>query len=161
MIFVGSGTLNQTSGTFAPNTTVSVTATPNNGAIFIGWTGDVVSTNPTISVLMDANKSITATFESPTYVNVNATGNNDGSNWTDAYTDLNIALANAVNDDEIWIAAGTYKPATSSRTTYYTIDKENIKIYGGFAGTETKLSDRVFGMNETILSRYVGERRKP
>lgn len=149
---VGPGTLNQTSGTYTPNTTISITATPNYGSVFVGWTGDVTSTNATISVLLDGNKSYTAKFESPIFVDASATGNNDGSNWTDAYTDLKDAIQNASADDQIWIAGGTYKPSTSSRSSYYVIDKENLKIYGGFAGTEVQLSDRILGTNETVLS---------
>ena len=38
-----------------------------------------------------------------------------------------------------------------SRITDYA-DTQNLKIYGGFAGTETLVSDRVLGTNETILS---------
>ncbi|MGR7813304.1 choice-of-anchor Q domain-containing protein [Lacinutrix undariae] len=148
----GQGTLNQSSGTYAPNATVSITATSNLGATFVGWSGDVTSTNATISVLMDSNKVLTATFESPIYVNSSATGNNDGANWANAYTDLQDALQNAVTGGQIWIAKGVYKPSTSARNTYYVIDKEDLKIYGGFAGTEGQLSERVLGTNETILS---------
>jgi len=86
------------------------------------------------------------------YVNANATGNNDGTSWVDAYTNLQVAFGNVGPGDEIWIASGTYKPSTSSRNTYYVIDKADLKIYGGFAGTEGLLSDRIVGTNETILS---------
>ena len=87
------------------------------------------------------------------FVNLNATGANDGSSFADAFTDLQDALAISQSDgQEIWIAAGTYNPHASNRSTYYVINKENMKIYGGFTGTETQLSDRVIGANETILS---------
>ena len=91
------------------------------------------------------------------FVNANATGVNDGSSWADGYTDLQDALAvSQSNGQEIWIAAGRYTPASytnaSSRNVYYTINKQNMSIYGGFAGTESQLSDRVVGTNETILS---------
>lgn len=86
------------------------------------------------------------------YVNTNATGANNGLSWADAYTDLQDALTNAFANEDIWVAAGTYYPHASSRNTYFQLDKDNLKIYGGFDGTETQLSDRVFGSNETILS---------
>lgn len=88
----------------------------------------------------------------PVYVNKTATGANNGSSWADAYTDLQDALTNIQADQVIWVAAGTYYPHASSRNTYFQLDKDNLKIYGGFDGTETQLSDRVFGSNETILS---------
>ncbi|CAM3910984.1 MULTISPECIES: T9SS type A sorting domain-containing protein [Flavobacterium] len=86
------------------------------------------------------------------YVNINATGNNDGSSWTDAYNDLNDALNSYQDNKEVWIAGGTYNPSPSNRSVAYTIYGDNIEIYGGFAGTETQLSERVIGANETILS---------
>lgn len=88
------------------------------------------------------------------FVSANATGTNDGSSWANAYTDLQDALAVSENDgQEIWIAAGRYIPTTTNnRGIYYVINKLNMSLYGGFAGTETQLSDRVVGTNETILS---------
>jgi hypothetical protein len=149
---IGQGMLSQSSGSYAPNATVSITATPDFGSTFVGWTGDVVGTDLTTSVVMNSNKVVTATFASPLFVNSSATGNNDGSNWADAYVTLQDAITNAVAGDQIWVKSGTYKPSTSARNSYYVIDKEDLKIYGGFDGTEVQLSDRVIGSNETILS---------
>ncbi|WP_130735729.1 T9SS type A sorting domain-containing protein [Flavobacterium sp. J27] len=86
------------------------------------------------------------------YVNANATGNNNGISWTNAYTNLNDALADAQNDEEIWIAEGIYTPDASDRNATFSIIASNLKLYGGFVGNETQLSDRVVGSNETILS---------
>ena len=47
------------------------------------------------------------------YVNANATGANDGSSWSDAYTDLQPALDVAAENAEIRVAAGTYKPTAA------------------------------------------------
>ncbi|WP_458628944.1 T9SS type A sorting domain-containing protein [Winogradskyella sp. PC D3.3] len=86
------------------------------------------------------------------YVDHTATGSGDGSSWANAFVGLQQALVNAGSDDEIWIASGTYKPAVASRSTYFQIVHPNLSIYGGFAGTETSIEDRVLGANETKLS---------
>ncbi|WP_300568914.1 T9SS type A sorting domain-containing protein, partial [Flavobacterium sp.] len=86
------------------------------------------------------------------YVNAAASGNNNGISWTNAYTNLENALAVAQTNEEIWITEGTYKPHASDRTIPFTIADANLKLYGGFVGNETQLSDRIFGAHETILS---------
>lgn len=88
------------------------------------------------------------------YVNQNATGNNDGTSWTDAYVLLETAINSATQNTDIWIAGGTYKPDLpgGSRFSTFLISQPNIGLYGGFAGTETQLSQRIYGQNETILS---------
>ncbi len=100
------------------------------------------------------------------YVDVDAIGNNDGSNWFDAYTSLQSALDVAASGDEIWVAKGTYHPssayhwANTSRNYHFEMI-EGVAIYGGFAGTETSVDERsdfgVGGTNETILSGDLNE----
>lgn len=49
-------------GLYDPNTQVQLTATPDPGYLFSAWSGDATgSTNP-LSVTMDSNKTISATF---------------------------------------------------------------------------------------------------
>ncbi|MCF6306606.1 MAG: T9SS type A sorting domain-containing protein [Flavobacteriaceae bacterium] len=86
------------------------------------------------------------------FVKADATGANNGNSWADAYTDLQDALAISEYNQEIWVAEGIYKPHTSDRSIYFEITKNGTKIYGGFDGTETQLSQRDFRVNETILS---------
>jgi hypothetical protein len=76
------------------------------------------------------------------YVNGAAIGSNDGSSWVNAYTDLQAALAAAVSGDEIWVAAGTYKPtATTNRSVSFAL-KNGVGVYGGFLGNEASRGDR-------------------
>ncbi len=90
------------------------------------------------------------------YVKQNANGANNGTSWTNAYTDLQSAIAAASSGDEIWVAAGTYKPTTGTDRTVSFSMKNGVKIYGGFAGTETQLLQRDFTTNVTILSADIG-----
>ena len=44
------------------------------------------------------------------YVKQDASGNNDGSSWENAYNDLAVAIANKEQNSELWVAEGIYKP---------------------------------------------------
>lgn len=90
-------------------------------------------------------------------VKADATGKKDGSSWTDAFTDLQDALAAArvpgSNIQQIWVAKGTYKPAGPGGLKNVAFQMINdVAVYGGFAGTETALDQRDFAANVTILS---------
>lgn len=89
------------------------------------------------------------------YVNKNATGTNNGANWTNAFTTIELAFSNAIVGDQVWVASGVYKPAGTSRTATFTIPN-GVEVYGGFAGTETSLSQRDLTINTTTLNGDVG-----
>lgn len=91
------------------------------------------------------------------YVDINAFGANDGSSWTDAYFTLQDALAAAASGDQIWVADGVYYPDAGvgqvnddRMSTFQLVN--GVEIYGGFAGTESLLSERNISANVTILS---------
>jgi predicted outer membrane repeat protein len=90
------------------------------------------------------------------YVKANATGANNGSSWTNAYTSLQAALAAAGNGDQIWVASGTYYPTSGSNRSDTFSLKNGVAIYGGFAGTETLVMQRDPQVNVTILSGDIG-----
>ena len=85
------------------------------------------------------------------YVDASATGSNDGSSWTNAYTDLQMAIGNSATGTQLWVAAGTYSPG-SATTDFFDLSTPGLEIYGGFVGTETMLSQRDYSTNITILS---------
>lgn len=95
-------------------------------------------------------------FSAIIYVNVNATGSNDGSSWTNAYTDLQNALSVAFVNDDIWVAKGIYKPTLTTNRSISFVMKNGVDVYGGFAGTETTISERNIASNPTILSGDIG-----
>jgi predicted outer membrane repeat protein len=93
------------------------------------------------------------------YVDADATGANDGTSWADAFTELRTALKwtpVCPGVTNIWVAAGTYKPTAGVErdSTFRLVS--GIAIYGGFAGTETSLSQRSWAANPTILSGDIG-----
>jgi len=86
------------------------------------------------------------------YVNHAATGDDNGSSWDDAYTDLQDALT-AARDCEVWVAQGVYYPApdASDRSAAFLL-RSGVQVYGGFAATETLRTQRDWLANLTILS---------
>ncbi len=87
------------------------------------------------------------------YVDSGAPSGGDGSTWTTAFDDLQAALAIAIPGDNVWIAAGTYRPGPpgSPRTTFFVLP-DGVALYGGFAGGETNLDEREVEANVTVLS---------
>jgi len=59
----GTVTTNPAGTTFAAGTVVTLTATPDVGSPWIGWSGSVTSTSKTITVTMNSNLSLTANFK--------------------------------------------------------------------------------------------------
>jgi len=82
---------------------------------------------------------------------------NDGESWATAFATVQKALDVALADDEIWVAKGIYVPTKdengndNGRNNTFYIDKD-IKLYGGFAGTEMAVNQRVLSINKTVLS---------
>jgi len=88
------------------------------------------------------------------YVDISAAGAGDGSSWTDAYTIVQDAVdaAGTVGAGEVWVAAGTYADTTPEFNTMELVAmRNNVKLYGGFTGSETALDERDWRNNLTIL----------
>jgi hypothetical protein len=69
---------------------------------------------------------------------------NDGKSWTAAKATVGAAIAAAREEPgEIWVAAGTYSE--------HIVVPAFVYLYGGFAGTETALSQRDVAANPTVL----------
>lgn len=82
------------------------------------------------------------------YVDETATGNNDGSSWVNAFTDLQDALAIGANGI-IHVAEGTYKPTTTTIRGISFDIPDGAMVLGGYpAGGGTRDSEAY----ETILS---------
>jgi hypothetical protein len=71
--------------------------------------------------------------------------------WANA-CELRYALISAVTGQEIWAAAGTYKPTTDTNRGATFQLKAGVALYGGFDMTETARTQRNAAANVTILS---------
>lgn len=89
------------------------------------------------------------------------TGN--GLTWGTAFKSLQTALTASASGDTIWVAAGTYYPSaypagcasctTNADKTFQL--KNEVKIFGSFAGTEVVLPERnqaTMNLNPSVLS---------
>jgi hypothetical protein len=92
------------------------------------------------------------------YVNHNATGLNNGSDWANAYESPQSAINVASSGDELWVAEGTYKPSAYPAGASGSTDRDwsfylegGVHLYGGFDVTETTLAARDYATNATIL----------
>jgi len=111
--------------------------------------------------------SCTLSAKTIRYVKVDGTG--DGSSWANAANNIQTMINNSASGDEVWVAAGTYFPTTEtiardSRSRTFLLSTD-VKMYGGFAGIESDISQRVLAdldsngkidscelVNKTILS---------
>ncbi|GEM_PF-4829848 len=151
-------TWSASAGSFSDNSgdTATWTAPATTGAVTITVTASDDG-SPTYANDTNRSHSITLNIVDPgiVFVNDNATGANNGTSWANAYTSLVNAISQASAGSELWVAAGTYKPNGDSRGNVISLNK-NVKIYGGFAGSETALYQRDPVANETILSGDIG-----
>ena len=91
-----------------------------------------------------------AGFAATIYVDVDATGANNGTSWADAYTDISTALNQCGSSDQLWVADGTYRESQLGL-----LMTNGCDMYGGFHGDpggETAPSQADPATNETILS---------
>lgn len=57
------GSINSSGGEFTSQTSITITATPDEGYFFIGWSGSVSSTENSLDIVMDSDKTISAVFD--------------------------------------------------------------------------------------------------
>jgi hypothetical protein len=93
------------------------------------------------------------------YVDVNAKGAATGLDWTDAYTNLQDALAVAESGDQVWVARGVYYPDLGAGQTDDDVDSTfnlnpGVAVYGGFdpAGGADTFNERDWEAYTTTLS---------
>ena len=87
--------------------------------------------------------------------------NGNGTSWATAKRDIQEAINDAGAGGQVWVKSDVYlptmapngnpNPADPRDKTFY-ITTKDIKIYGGFSGNETQLSQRNPANNVTILS---------
>jgi hypothetical protein len=116
--------------------------------------------------LHGSSSDIGAVESSIAFVDARATGTNDGRSWRNAYTFLQDPLHDEFRYTQIWVAEGAYYPDEGTgqtdnvRTSTFTL-KDRVVIYGGFAGTESRLSERNHAAHRTILTGDIDKNDEP
>ena len=90
------------------------------------------------------------------YVDLTATGDNSGTSWTDAYTDLADALERAAKSEcggpfTVYVAQGTYDPNNTPPEKTFQLP-DNCSVYGGFKTGGCPFEDRDPKKYKTILT---------
>ncbi|NII27912.1 T9SS type A sorting domain-containing protein [Pseudoflavitalea sp. X16] len=99
-------------------------------------------------ILLCCGINLAGQAQTKRYVKPTGSGANNGTSWANAYTNLQTAINACTSGDSLFVMKGTYQPA--SNTSY--VMKNGVKIYGGFAGTETSLAQRILStINKSIL----------
>ena len=86
------------------------------------------------------------------YVDAGAPSGGNGMNWTSAFAFLGDALNVSKLRDSVWVAKGTYYPTTNDNRDVSFELKKGVSVFGGFSGNESKLTERDWQHNRTILS---------
>lgn len=91
-----------------------------------------------------------------TTIYVRQDGVGAGTSWADATGDLSAALFAAQDGDQVWVAKGIYYPTKQpNRRVSFNIPS-GVRVYGGFYGNESALSQRVDNSLKSILSGNIG-----
>ena len=138
-------------------------------ALFLGLTAVLTL----LFLLMDWGGQTTVASAAPAsptaptiFVDIDATGANDGTSWANAYPNLQDALAAASDPSEIWVAEGVYYPDVGGgqnnddRSATFQM-KNGLALYGGFAATEIVRTERNWTANITVLSGDIDHETNP
>ena len=114
----------------------------------ITWSIAEEARDPEPEPLPDPEPDTVDTQASIIYVNPAATGANNGTSWTDAYTDFKTALGKITAQKNVIWFAGTF---TCSADCVVTIPNGvKAKIRGGFKGTEVTAAEREEGVKSVV-----------
>ncbi|UCE46257.1 MAG: right-handed parallel beta-helix repeat-containing protein, partial [Phycisphaerales bacterium] len=123
----------------------------------------LITTADGFAAIVTATEADNEAFNSVLFVDGDAVGNGDGTNWTDAFTNLQEALSAAATIDgieEIRVAQGIYRPDQGLAATPEFDRREAtfqliraVALKGGYAGAgEPEPDARDVARYETVLS---------
>ncbi|WP_160213938.1 SdrD B-like domain-containing protein, partial [Phaeodactylibacter xiamenensis] len=102
-------------------------------------------------------KTVNPNTEEVFYVDINATGLNNGTSWVNAYNSLQDALARASSGDQVWVAAGEYLPTSGTDREASFRVASGVSIYGSLPSGASALTAQDTAAYPTILSGNIGD----
>ncbi|MGB3607696.1 InlB B-repeat-containing protein, partial [Psychroserpens sp.] len=136
---VGNGTVTPSSGTtFNSGDTANLTATPDTGWQFDGWSGDLTSTNTSETLVMDADKTVTATFSEINYaINVNVISGNGSFNISPAgpYNNGDMVTITATADANFQFMSFSGDVSSTTNPFTFTLGAQDYDINLSFSPT--------------------------
>ncbi len=125
----GFGTVSSQTGSYVEGD-ITITATPEEGWVFDGWTGDTTSTDTELVLALNTDKSITAVFSMEDAYGWNSYEAEEGV-WSDATIDTNrdgysgTGFVNTANAKAEWVTVTVYAPFAGD------YDARFVYNYGG------------------------------
>jgi surface protein len=129
VVTVGNGTAVPNSGTYDYGTIITLTATADLDSTFVGWSGDIVTTTNPITLTIDGNKLITATFALNEYELTTATAGDGAGNIAPAggtYTHGTVVTLTATADLGSTFAGWSGDIVTTTNPITLTIDGDKF-----------------------------------
>ncbi len=131
-------------GTYSQGTEVTLTPSPDAGWVFSGWSDDLAGSDNPATLVMDADKSVTATFTEQTGTGVVAfeeTGTGTATSSATVTTGANLTAVSG----HFYLAAVTSKPAPE------------IVSVSGLGLTWVLLRDQCSGRNQPRVAVWIGQ----
>ncbi len=136
---------------------VILTAIGNPGFVLDHWGLEELGRANPLAYTIRGDSALIATFieHDPEILYAKENGIGECKSWEDA-CELRLALDKAYAGDQIWVAAGTYVPATDGNREATFQLKWEVAIYGGFPANGGAWESRNWELNHTVLSGDIG-----
>jgi PKD repeat protein len=132
--------------TYSMSTAVTLTALPNAGSRFTGWSGGGCSGTGDCTVTMDTNKTITATFNTCSNLPVRIMR---GTTIISSYSSLQIAYNNAIAGDVVQSQAALFTENLNASD----INNKSITIEGGYDCGYTSVTGKTVLKGQATISK--------
>ena len=110
------------------------------------------------NILLTGITSLVALQISAITIYVKPGGVGNGSSWSAATGNLASTLQQAKSGDQVWVAKGTYYPTSDNNRKLSFSIPIGVKVYGGFAGSETSTQQRNIQSDKSVLSGNIGSK---